>query len=128
MQQLYVENILACSTYIMGVLHCCCSSPKCTHSLFVYQTCKSKAYSAYDLKGSKQWFAQQHHILPDYEWEYIPLSIPTCFNLSSTIALPLCNAYYTKTCTTPVHSHPTVTATAHSVVNFHQTGRKDGIV
>ncbi|EMT6576767.1 hypothetical protein J9238_01025 [Providencia rettgeri] len=67
----------------MGVHRYCCSSPECIHSRFFCQACKSKAYSAYALKGTEQWIAQQRHILPDCEWP--PSLYLTYLGFSSTI-------------------------------------------
>ncbi|HBY9625528.1 TPA: IS91 family transposase, partial [Klebsiella pneumoniae] len=54
----------------------CCSSPDCTHSRFLCQTCKSKACSSCGLKGTEQWIAEQQHILPDCDWQHITFTMP----------------------------------------------------
>ncbi|HGN9136385.1 transposase zinc-binding domain-containing protein [Providencia stuartii] len=68
--------MLACSTCVMGIRRYSCSSPEYTHSRLFCQTCKFKASSAYVLKGTEQWIAQQRHILPDCEWQHITLTMP----------------------------------------------------
>nr|WP_282556760.1 transposase zinc-binding domain-containing protein [Providencia alcalifaciens] len=75
-QLLFVEKMLACSACAMGVHRHCCSSSECTHSRFFCQTWKSKACSACGLKSTEKWIAQQRHILPAYEWQHIPLTMP----------------------------------------------------
>lgn len=75
-QLISVEKMLACSTCAMGVRRYCCSSPECTHSRFFCQTCKSKACGACGLKGTEKWVVHQRHILPDYEWQHITLTMP----------------------------------------------------
>nr|WP_272657166.1 transposase zinc-binding domain-containing protein [Providencia sp. PROV157] len=72
----------------------CCASPECTHSRFFCQTCKSKPCSACGLKGTEQWIAQQRHILPNCEWQHIPLTMPTYFGLSSTITGPCSTNFF----------------------------------
>ncbi|WP_198530703.1 MULTISPECIES: transposase zinc-binding domain-containing protein, partial [unclassified Serratia (in: enterobacteria)] len=67
--KLSVERMLACGTCAMGVRRYCCSSPDCSHSRFLCQTCKSKACSSCGLKGTEQWIAEQQHILPDCDWQ-----------------------------------------------------------
>lgn len=69
--KLSVERMLACGTCAMGVRRYCCSSPDCSHSRFLCQTCKSKACSSCGLKGTEQWIAEQQHILPDCDWQHI---------------------------------------------------------
>ncbi|AXF76575.1 transposase zinc-binding domain-containing protein [Erwinia tracheiphila] len=39
--KLSVERMLACGTCAIGVRRYCCSSPDCTHSRFLCQSCKS---------------------------------------------------------------------------------------
>ncbi|PNK88331.1 IS91 family transposase [Serratia odorifera] len=74
--KLSVERMLACGTCAMGVRRYCCSSPDCTHSRFLCQTCKSKACSSCGLKGTEQWIAEQQHILPDCDWQHITFTMP----------------------------------------------------
>ncbi|KKF35901.1 IS91 family transposase [Erwinia tracheiphila] len=74
--KLSVERMLACGTCAMGVRRYCCSSPDCTHSRFLCQSCKSKACSSCGLKGTEQWIAGQQHILPDCDWQHITFTMP----------------------------------------------------
>nr|WP_282550924.1 MULTISPECIES: transposase zinc-binding domain-containing protein [Providencia] len=75
-QGLSAEKMFACGTWAMGVRRYCCQSPDCSHSRFFCQSCKSKACSAWGMKATEQWIAQQRHILPDYEWQHITLTMP----------------------------------------------------
>lgn len=74
--KLSVERMLACGTPAMGVRRYCCASPRCTHTRFFSQTCKSKACSSCGLKATEQWIATQQHILPDCDWQHITFTMP----------------------------------------------------
>ena len=67
----------------MGVRRYCCSSPDCTHSRFLCQTCKSRACSSCGLKATEQWIAESSTSCPTATGNISPSPCRTCCGRSS---------------------------------------------
>lgn len=74
--KLVIERMLACGTALMGIRKYCCSSPDCSHTKYICQSCKSKGCSSCGVKATEQWATEQMHILPDCDWQHITLTMP----------------------------------------------------
>lgn len=74
-----IVKLLSCGQRICGYDTYHCSNHGCTHTKIIAHTCKGRACSSCGRKGTAQWLAKQHDVLPQTSWQHITFTMPGDF-------------------------------------------------